>query len=310
MKGEKIATRMAFSQALVEFGADDERIVVLDADLAHATMSLKFKEAVPGRFFNVGIAEGDLVDTAAGLSLTGKIPFACSFAIFSAGRAYEQIRNSIAYPRLNVKIIGSHGGLGVGKDGATHQAVEDLALMSACPGMVVLNPCDAVEMRAAVKAAIDYNGPVYIRLGRSPVPVVLDDDYVFEIGKGALIREGRDVTLAATGVMLDVALKAAEALAEEGVDAEVLNFGTFKPLDKELIVSSARKTGRVVTLEEGVLNGGLGSEVALTLGQTCPVPMRAIGLDDCFGQSGEAADLMEAYGLNVSNTLARVRELL
>ncbi len=310
MKGELIATREAFSHALVEFGANDERIVVLDADLAHATMSARFLEAVPQRFFNVGIAEGDLVDTAAGLSTTGKIPFACTFAMFSAGRAYEQIRNSIAYPHLNVKICGSHGGLGVGKDGATHQAVEDLALMAACPGMVVINPGDAVEMRAAVKAAIDYNGPVYIRLGRNPVPVVLDEDYVFQIGKGVVIREGRDVTLAATGVMLDVALKAAEALAAEGVDAEVLNFGTFKPLDKELIVSSARKTGRVVTLEEGVLNGGLGSEVALTLGQTCPVPMRAIGLDDCFGQSGDAADLMEAYGLNVSNTLAKVRELL
>ena len=310
MKGELIATRDAFSKALVEFGANDERIVVLDADLAHATMSARFLEAVPQRFFNVGIAEGDLVDTAAGLSTTGKIPFACTFAMFSAGRAYEQIRNSIAYPHLNVKICGSHGGLGVGKDGATHQAVEDLALMACCPGMVVLNPCDAVEMCAAVKAAIDYNGPVYIRLGRSPVPVVLDDDYAFEIGKGVVIREGRDVTFAATGVMLDVALKAAEALSAEGVSAEVLNFGTFKPLDKELLLTSARKTGRVVTLEEGVLNGGLGSAAALALSEAGPVPMRAIGLDDCFGQSGDAADLMEAYGLNVSNTLAKVRELL
>ena len=310
MKGELIATRDAFSKALVEFGSKDERVVVLDADLAHATTSANFLNAVPERFINVGIAEGDLVDTAAGISTTGKIPFACTFAIFSAGRAYEQIRNSIAYPHLNVKVCGSHGGLGVGKDGASHQAVEDLALMACVPGMVVINPCDAVEVRAAVKAAIDYDGPVYIRLGRNPVPVVLDEDYEFVIGKGVTIREGRDVTLVATGTMLDVAMKSAEALAAEGIDAEILNLGTFKPLDKELILASAEKTGRVVVMEEGIINGGMSSAVAALLAEKHPVPMRFVALDDCFGQSGDAADLMEAYGLNVTNTLAKVKELL
>ena len=310
MKGELIATRDAFAKALVEFGGQDERVVVLDADLAHATMSLRFKEAVPERFFNVGIAEGDLVDMAAGLSLTGKIPFACTFAMFSAGRAYEQIRNSVAYPKLNVKICGSHGGLSVGKDGATHQAIEDLALMSCVPNMVVINPCDAVEMRAAVKAAIDYEGPVYIRLGRNPVPVVLDEDYQFEIGKGVLIREGSDVTLVATGCMLDIAMKSADALAAEGISAEIINLGCVKPLDKEIILKSVKKTRRAVVMEEGIIVGGLGSAVAAALSQTDPVPMRFVGVDDCFGQSGDAAELFEAYGLSVSNTVAKVKELL
>ena len=311
MLGELIATRDAFSKALVEFGSENKKVVVLDADLAHATMSCKFQEAVPERFFNVGIAEADLVDMAAGLSTTGKIPFACTFAVFSTGRAFEQIRNSIAYPRLNVKICGSHGGLSVGKDGATHQAIEDLAIMAAVPNMVVINPCDAVEMRAAVKAMIDYDGPVYLRLGRNPVPVVLDEaTYTFEIGKGLKMREGTDVTLVATGSMLDVAYKAAGLLAAEGVSAEILNIATIKPLDKELILESAKKTGRVVVLEEGIIGGGLGSAVAAALSQTCPVPMRYVGVDDCFGQSGDAPDLMEHYGLTPENTVCKVRELL
>ncbi len=310
MKGDIIATRDAFSKALVEFGKDNEKVVVLDADLAHATMSARFAEAVPERFFNCGIAEGDMVDTAAGLSTTGLIPFACSFAIFTTGRAYEQIRNSIAYPHLNVKICGSHGGLGVGKDGATHQAIEDLALMSAVPGMVVINPCDAVEMRAAVKAAIDYNGPLYIRLGRNPVPVVLDDDYKFEIGKGIRMIEGSDVTLVATGSMLDIALKSAEELKKEGISAEVINLGCVKPLDKELIIESAKKTGRVVVMEEGIIVGGLGSAVAAALSEACPVPMRYIGVDDAFGQSADAEDLFREYGLTVENTVSKVKELL
>ena len=310
MKGDIIATRDAFSKALVEFGKDNEKVLVLDADLAHATTSARFLDAVPERFINCGIAEGDMVDTAAGLSTTGLIPFACSFAIFTAGRAYEQIRNSIAYPHLNVKVCGSHGGLGVGKDGATHQAIEDLALMSAIPGMVVINPCDAVEMRAAVKAAIDYDGPLYIRLGRNPVPVVLDEDYKFEIGKGVKISEGSDVTLVATGSMLDVAIKSAAKLAEEGVSAEVINIGCIKPLDKELIIESAKKTGRVVVLEEGIIVGGLGSAVAAALSETCPVPMRYVGVDDVFGQSADAEVLFEHYGLTVENTIGKVHELM
>lgn len=308
---ELIATRDAFGQALIDFAGSDERIVVLDADLAKATMSCKFKDAYPQRFFDMGIAEADLIDTAAGLSTTGKIPFACTFAIFAAGRAFEQIRNSVAYPRLNVKICGSHGGISVGKDGATHQAVEDLALMNCVPNMVVINPGDAVEMRAAVRAMIDYDGPVYIRLGRNPVPVVFDEKtYEFKIGKGIRVREGKDVTLIATGSLFDIANRAADVLAKEGISAEVLNIATIKPLDKELVVESARKTGKVVVMEEGISVGGLGSSVAAALSLTCPVPMRYVGMDDCFGQSGDAAALMEYYGMTVENTVCKVKELL
>ena len=311
MLGEMIATRDAFSNALVEFGKDNKQVVVLDADLAKATMSVRFRDAVPERFFEAGIAECDLVGMAAGLATTGKIPFACTFAVFAAGRAFEQIRNSVAYPHLNVKICGSHGGLSVGKDGAPHQAIEDLAVMASVPNMVVINPCDAVEMRAAVKAMIDYDGPVYLRLGRSPVPVVLDEaTYRFEIGKGVLIREGSDVTLVANGSMLDVANKAAEQLQTEGVSAEVLNIGTIKPLDTDIILRSAQKTGRVVVLEEGVLRGGLGSAVASFLSEHHPVPMRFVGVEDKFGQSGDAAELMDLYGLNPENTVRKVKELL
>lgn len=310
-KGELIATRDAFGQAVIDYAKDDPRIVVLDADLAKATMTCKFKDAVPERFFDMGIAEGDLVDTAAGLATTGKIPFACTFAMFAAGRAFEQIRNSVAYPKLNVKVCGSHGGIAVGKDGATHQAIEDLALMAAVPNMVVLNPGDAVEMRAAVKAMIDYEGPVYIRLGRNPVPVVFDEDtYKFEIGKGIKVREGKDVTLVATGSLLEVALRAADQLSKEGVEAEVIDIATIKPLDKELLIESARKTGRVVVMEEGIIVGGLGSAVAAALSEACPVPMRYVGMDDCFGQSGDAADLMKYYGMTPENTIAKVKELL
>lgn len=311
MLGELIATRDGFSQALVEYGAKDERVVVLDADLAHATMSFRFADAVPERFFNAGIAEADMVDMAAGLSTVGKVPFACTFAVFCTGRAFEQIRNSIAYPNLNVKICGSHGGLGVGKDGATHQAIEDLAIMSSVPNMVVINPCDAVEMKAAIKAMMDYEGPAYIRLGRNPVPVVMDENnYVFEVGKGQCMREGKNVTLVATGSMLEVAYKAADLLAKENIHAEILNIATIKPLDTDLIVRSAKKTGRVVVMEEGTIKGGLGSAVATALGQECPVPMRFVAVEDCFGQSGDAADLMVHYGLTPEKTVEKVKELL
>lgn len=308
---EMIATRAAFGEAIVKYGRENPNVVVLDADLAQATMSCKFKEAIPERFFDMGIAEADLIDTAAGLSTTGKIPFACTFAVFAAGRAFEQIRNSVAYPKLNVKICGSHGGIAVGPDGATHQAIEDLALMAAIPNMVVINPGDAVEMRAAVKAMIEYEGPVYVRLGRAPVPVVFDEKtYHFEIGKGIRVREGKDVTLVATGSLFDIALKAADALAKEGIEAEVLDIATIKPLDKELVIESAKKTGRVVVMEEGIIVGGLGSAVAAALSEACPVPMRYIGMDDCFGQSGDAAALMEYYGMSVENTVKKVKELL
>lgn len=263
---ELVATRDAFGKALIECGKTNPDIIVLDADLAKATMSVRFKEAYPDRFFDVGISEGDLIDTAAGLSTTGKIPFACTFAVFAAGRAFEQIRNSVAYPRLNVKICGSHGGVQVGKDGATHQAVEDLAIMAAVPNMVVLNPGDGVEMEAAVRAMVDYDGPVYIRLGRNPVPVVFDPaTYHFEIGKGMKVKDGKDVTLIATGCLLDVAIKAADLLQKEGISAEIINIPAIKPLDREIILNSVAKTGRAVVMEEGVIMGGLGSLVAAAL---------------------------------------------
>lgn len=311
MIGELIATRDAFGTALNEFAKDNKDVVVLDADLAKATMSCRFKDAYPERFFDMGISEGDLVGTAAGLATTGKIPFACTFAMFAAGRAFEQIRNTVAYPRLNVKICGSHGGVAVGKDGASHQCIEDLAIMAAIPGMVVINPGDAVEMRGAVRAAMDYNGPVYIRLGRNPVPVVFDENsYTFEIGKGIKVREGSDITFVANGSLLDVAMKGADILAKEGISAEIIDIATIKPLDKDLIIESAKKTGKVLTLEEGVIQGGLGSAVAQALSISCPVPMRYIGMDNCFGQSGDAADLMKYYGMSPENVVAKAKELI
>ena len=308
-KGEMIATRDAFSRALVEFGKDNERVVALDADLAKSTMSARFRDVAPERFFECGIAEADMVDTAAGLSLTGKIPFACSFAVFTAGRACEQIRNTIAYPKLNVKVCGSHGGLGVGPDGASHQAVEDLALMATLPNMTVLNPADGVEMRAAVKAAIEYNGPVYLRLGRNLVPVIFDEEtYTFEIGKGKIIREGTDVSLVATGMMVSVAMQAAEILEKDGISAEIVDIATIQPIDRELLIKTAKKTGRVVVMEEGLTFSGLGSIVATVLSESCPVPMRYVGLDS-FGESGEAEELFERYGLTAENTVKKVKEL-
>ena len=308
---ELVATRDAFGKALIECGKTNPDIIVLDADLAKATMSVRFKEAYPDRFFDVGISEGDLIDTAAGLSTTGKIPFACTFAVFAAGRAFEQIRNSVAYPHLNVKICGSHGGVQVGKDGATHQAVEDLAIMAAVPNMVVLNPGDGVEMEAAVRAMVDYDGPVYIRLGRNPVPVVFDPaTYHFEIGKGMKVKDGKDVTLIATGCLLDVAIKAADLLQKEGISAEIINIPAIKPLDREIILNSVAKTGRAVVMEEGVIMGGLGSLVAAALAQEHPVPLRYIGMDDTFGQSGDAADLMKYYHMTPEDTVLKVKELL
>ena len=299
MMGEKIATRAAYGDALVELGAQYPELVVLDADLSGATMTKGFAKAYPDRFFDMGIAEANMMGVAAGLAASGKKPFANSFAMFTAGRAYEQVRNSIAYPRLNVKCVGSHGGLSVGEDGATHQCLEDLALMSAIPGMLVEVPCDGAEMRAAVKALLEYDGPAYLRLGRMAVDTVTDSvpGYKYELGRGAVLREGSDVTIAACGLMVQRALAAAELLAARGVGARVLDLHTVKPLDEALLLSAAEETGCLVTTEEHSIMGGLGSAVASFLAGTNPVPVVRHGVNDMFGRSGKAEDVLTAYGL-------------
>ena len=296
---EKIATRGAYGEELVKLAEEYPELVVLDADLSSATMTKAFSKAYPERFFNMGIAEADMMGFAAGLAACGKKPFANSFAMFSAGRAWEQVRNSIAYPHLNVKCVGSHGGLSVGEDGATHQCVEDLALMSAIPGMVVVNPCDGPEMRRAVKALLDYDGPAYLRLGRMAVESVTDETpgYEFTLGKAAMLRDGADVTLAATGLMVQRAMTAAEMLAAKGVSARVLDFHTIKPLDTEAVLAAARETGCIVTSEEHSVIGGLGSAVASVCVENCPVPVVRHGVMDEFGRSGKALEVLEAYGL-------------
>lgn len=296
---EKIATREAFGKMLAALADKYPELVVLDADLAGATKSGEFKKACPERFIDMGIAEADMIGVAAGLATCGKKPFACSFAMFTAGRAYEQVRNSVAYPHLNVKVIGSHGGLSVGEDGATHQCIEDLALMRAIPGMVVLNPCDGAEMRAAVQALIDYDGPAYMRLGRSAVETVTDSvpGYKFEIGKGAVLKDGSDVTIAATGMMVQNALAAADMLEKDGISARVLDIHTIKPLDRELIIKAAKETGTIVTSEEHNVIGGLGSAVAECVAESFPVPVLRHGVMDVFGRSGKASEVLEAYGL-------------
>lgn len=296
---EKIATRGAYGEELVKLAEEYPELVVLDADLSSATMTKAFSKAYPERFFNMGIAEADMMGFAAGLAACGKKPFANSFAMFSAGRAWEQVRNSIAYPHLNVKCVGSHGGLSVGEDGATHQCVEDLALMSAIPGMVVVNPCDGPEMRRAVKALLDYDGPAYLRLGRMAVESVTDETpgYEFTLGKAAMLRDGADVTLAATGLMVQRAMTAAEMLAAKGVSARVLDFHTIKPLDTEAVLAAARETGCIVTSEEHSVIGGLGSAVASVCAENCPVPVVRHGVMDEFGRSGKALEVLEAYGL-------------
>ena len=297
--GEKKATRAVYGEMLVELAEKYPELVVLDADLSSATMTKSFAKAYPDRFLDMGIAEANMIGVAAGLSTCGKKPFANSFAMFTAGRAYEQVRNSVAYPHLNVKCVGSHGGLSVGEDGATHQCVEDLALMSAIPGMVVVNPCDGPEMRRAVKALLDYDGPAYLRLGRMAVESVTDETpgYEFTLGKAAMLRDGADVTLAATGLMVQRALAAAEMLAAKGVSARVLDFHTIKPLDTEAVLAAARETGCIVTSEEHSIMGGLGSAVAAYLAETCPVPVVRHGVNDEFGRSGKALEVLEHYGL-------------
>ena len=307
---EKIATREAYGNALAELGEKYD-FVVLDADLAAATKTGTFKKKFPERFFNCGIAEGNMMSVAAGLAAAGKVVFASSFAMFAAGRAYEQIRNSIGYPHLNVKIGATHAGITVGEDGATHQCIEDFALMRAIPGMTVINPADAVEARAAVEAAINFYGPVYMRFGRYAVPVINDkDSFKFEIGKGTTMREGKDVTIVATGMLVSMALEAAEALKNEGIDVRVINISTIKPIDKDIILDAARATGAIVTAEEHSIIGGLGSAVSEVVCEGCPVPVIKLGIEDKFGRSGKVPPLLEAYGLTVENLVAKTKAAL
>jgi len=309
MEVKKIATREGYGITLKELGAEYPNLVVLDADLAESTKTGVFKKAYPDRFFDCGIAEANMMCVAAGLSLVGKIPFVSSFAMFATGRAYEQIRNSIGYPHLNVKIAASHAGITVGEDGASHQCNEDLALMRNIPGMVVMCPSDDIEARAAVRAAIEYEGPVYLRFGRAAVPVINDKpDYKFEIGKGTVVRPGKDVTIIATGICVDSAIGAAEMLAADGIDAEVINIHTIKPLDDELVVASAKKTGKVVTVEEHSVIGGLGSAVCECLSENYPTPVKRLGMQDVFGESGSAAELVEKYELDAKGVYKNVKE--
>ncbi len=308
---KKIATRASYGEALVELGAEHDDFVVFDADLAAATQTGKFKAAHPDRFYDAGIAEENLMGMAAGIATTGHVAFASTFAMFAAGRAFEQVRNSIGYPHLNVKIGATHAGISVGEDGATHQCNEDIALMRTIPGMTVIVPSDDVEAKAAVRAAYELDGPVYMRFGRLAVPVVNDrPDYEFEVGRGIVMREGADVTIVACGLMVQAALEAAETLSAEGIDAEVLNIHTIKPLDTELIVASAGKTGRVVTCEEHSVIGGLGEAVCSALAESCPVPVKRVGVNDVFGESGPAVDLLHKYGLDAEGVAAAVRAFM
>ena len=306
-----VATRESYGNALKELaqnGADN--LVVLDADLSAATKTAIFKNAFPDRHINCGIAESNMMSVASGLSTMGYVPFASSFAMFAAGRAFEQIRNSVGYPHLNVKIGATHAGISVGEDGASHQCCEDFALMRSIPGMVVICPADDVEARQAVIAAYHYDGPVYLRFGRLAVPVFHNDDYKFEIGKGELVKEGSDVTIIANGLMVAEAINAADELKAQGIDAEVINIATIKPLDTELIVKSAKKTGKVITVEEHNVIGGLGEAVCSALSECCPTPVKRIGINDVFGHSGPAKDLLKQFGLSADNIVKETKEFL
>ena len=295
------STRVEYGKTLAQLGAENPHIVVLDADLSGSTQTHHFAKAFKDRFFNVGIAEQDLMGTAAGLALGGKIPFASTFAMFATGRAWEQIRQTIAYGNLNVKIVASHGGVTVGEDGGSHQALEDLALMRILPNMVVLVPADGPETRAMTRWAADYQVPVYMRTGRMALPVIYDDSYTFTLGRGSRLREGRDVSLMGIGIMVQACLDAAALLAQDGIEARVVNLSCLKPLDWELVVESARRTGAVVTAEEHMVTGGLGSAVSEVLGEHCPTPMTRIGLKDTFGMSGKPGDLLKHYGLTAED---------
>lgn len=293
---EKMATREAFGKALVEL-AENYDFVVMDADLAEATKTGIFKKAYPERFIDTGIAEGNMISTAAGIATCGIPVFAASFAMFSSGRAFEQVRNSVCYPKLNVKVVGTHGGISVGEDGATHQCIEDLSLMRTIPGMVVINPCDAIEAKQAVKAALEHNGPVYLRFCRLATENIHNEDFKFEIGKGVEIKEGSDVTIVATGIVLEFAIKAAELLKAEGISARVVDIHTIKPIDKDIIIKAAKETGAIVTVEEHNIYGGLGSAVAEVVCEEKPVPVLRVGVQDKFGTSGKPAELFELYNI-------------
>ena len=308
---KKIATRESYGNALTELGAKHENLVVLDADLAAATKTGVFKKAYPERHIDCGIAECNMMGIAAGLAATGKVPFASTFAMFAAGRAFEQIRNSIGYPKLNVKIGATHAGISVGEDGATHQCNEDIALMRTIPGMVVINPADDVEARAAVYAAYEYEGPVYMRFGRLAVPVINDHpDYKFEIGKGITLKDGKDMTIIATGLCVSESLEAAKLLAADGIDARVINIHTIKPLDEALVVKAAKKTGRIFTVEEHSIIGGLGSAVCDTLAAQAPTKVTKIGVEDTYGESGPAVELIHKYGLDAEGIYKKIKESL
>jgi len=307
---EKMATRDAYGRALVKLGAENKDIVVLDADLAGSTRTKEFKKHYPERFFNMGIAEQNMMGTAAGLATAGKIVFASTFAIFATGRAFEQIRNSIAYAKLNVKIVASHAGLTVGEDGASHQAIVDISIMRSLPNMTVIVPADGVEAEKAVIAAAQYNGAVYIRMGRSAVPVIYQQDYDFAIGKASVLKEGQDVSVLACGIMIAESLKAAEELAQEGISVKVINVATIKPIDKEAIVKAAQETGAIVTVEEHSIIGGLGSAVAEVLVENEPVPMERVGVMDIFGESGKPQALLEKYGLTAKEVVSAVKKVL
>ena len=304
----KKATRDSYGAALVELGAEMPNLVVMDADLSAATKTGMFRKTYPDRFINAGIAEGNMMSVAAGMAAAGKVVFASSFAMFAAGRAFEQVRNSIGYPHLNVKIGATHAGISVGEDGATHQCCEDIALMRSIPGMTVINPADDTEARLAVRAAAAMNGPAYLRFGRLAVPVVLGDDYRFEIGKGVQLVDGGDVTIIATGLLVGEALLAAEQLKNEGIAARVINMATIKPIDRDIIVAAARETGVIVTAEEHSIYGGLGSAVAEVVCETVPVPVLRVGVNDTFGKSGPAVELLKIFGLCAENLAARARE--
>ena len=307
-EGKKIATRESYGNALAELGKEHEDVVVLDADLAAATKTGVFKKAFPERHIDCGIAECNMIGVAAGLSTTGKVPFASSFAMFAAGRAFEQVRNSVGYPKLNVKIGATHAGISVGEDGASHQCNEDIALMRTIPGMVVINPSDDVEAKAAVKAAYEHQGPVYLRFGRLAVPVINDrPDYQFELGTGVVLREGRDLTIIATGLPVANCLEAAEKLAADGIEAKVINIHTIKPLDEELVVAAAKETGKVVTVEEHSVIGGLGSAVCDVLSAQAPTKVLKIGINDTFGESGPAVELVKKYGLDADSIYEKIK---
>lgn len=306
----KIATRDAYGKALVKLGATNENIVVLDADLSKSTKTADFQKVYPERFFNLGIAEQNLMGVAAGFAAAGKIPFASTFAVFAIGRAYDQIRNTIGYPHLNVKIAATHAGLTVGEDGGSHQMLEDIALTRAIPGMTIIVPADAVETEQAILAAAAMEGPVYIRLGRTAVPVIFDENYKFEIGKAKLVEEGNDISIFATGIMLSIALEASKLLKEENISAEVINISTIKPLDKDAIIKSVSKTHCCVVCEEHNILGGLGSAVAEVLGENYPAPLERVGVEDVFGKSGSPDELLKAFGLTPENIVNKAKKVL